>query len=572
MTPVKALVPGKRRNPVYPTLAIAMTLATALALSACSLPGTEPVPARPVLNAGRADINAMDPSKVNDGGELRWPIEVVPATFNVYQALSSSDDNRAIVNAMMPRAFRSTPNGTLLPDTDYLVSAERVAAAVPQKVVYTIQPNASWNDGTPITWKDFAAQWQALNGPNPAYQSTVPEGYDAISSVTRGADDKQAVVTFRGDYAEWQALFSPLYPASTMANPVVFNTGWAKKAPATAGPFKLQSVDAVTGVTTLERDEAWWGTRAKLDRIVFKPYQGASVADGLLRNDIDFYPIGSDADLAQRARATPDVVIRQSVDRDYEELLFNGGPGAALSDLRLRQAIGEGIDRNALAKQVVGAIAPAIREDGNHIYPIGSANYRDNSSLLPYDQVRAGQELDALGWVRQGDRRVKGRTPLQLRLVVEAGNPASEAIGNVVRDQLARIGVTVVPQPLPGPAKDLAMRQGNFDLIAVRSRYSTSPLRSAIGRYYQPVGTDVAQNYGRIYNPTIADQIAEDMGKTDDIERASAGDGIDQLIWTVVHSLPLYPDPGSYAVRSTLANFGAPGLSDIDYTAIGFTK
>jgi glutathione transport system substrate-binding protein len=553
-------------------LVLVTALAAALTLTACSLPGTESEPPRPVLNAGRADINSVDPSTLNEGGELRWPIEVVPATFNVYQALSASDDTKAIVNAMMPRAFRSTANGSLLLDTDYLVSAERDPTAVPQKVVYTIQPDASWNDGTPITWKDFEAQWRALNGSNPAYQSTVPEGYGEITSVTRGVDDKQAVVTFRRDYAEWQSLFGPLYPASTTANPVMFNTGWAKKAPATAGPFKLQSVDPVTGVTTLARDEAWWGSRAKLDRIVFKPYQGASVADGLTRNDIDFYPIGSDLDLARRARTIPDVVIRQSVDRDYEELLFNGAPGTVLSDLRLRQAIGEGIDRNALAKQVVGEIAPAIREDGNHIYAFGSTNYRDNSNVLPYDQVRAGKDLDALGWVRQGDRRAKGRTPLQLRLVVEAGNPASEGIGNAVRDQLARIGVTVVPQPLAGPAKDLAMRQGNFDLIEVRSRSSTSPLRSAIGRYYQPVGADVAQNYGRIFNPTIADEISDDMSKTDDIERAATGDGIDQLIWTVVHSLPLYPDPGSYAVRSTLANFGAPGLSDIDYAAIGFTK
>ncbi|MBO0876248.1 MAG: ABC transporter family substrate-binding protein, partial [Pseudonocardia sp.] len=216
-------------------LAMVTSIAAALTLTACSLPGTESEPPRPVLHAGRADINSTDPSKLNDGGELRWPIEVVPATFNVYQALSASDDNRAIVNAMMPRAFRSTPDGSLLPDTNYLVSAERVADAVPQKVIYTIQPAASWNDGAPITWKDFDAQWRALNGPNPAFQSTAPEGYDEIASVTRGVDDKQAVVTFRRDYAEWRSLFNPLYPASTMANPELFNTGWAKKAPATAG-------------------------------------------------------------------------------------------------------------------------------------------------------------------------------------------------------------------------------------------------------------------------------------------------------------------------------------------------
>ncbi|WP_028927553.1 ABC transporter family substrate-binding protein [Pseudonocardia acaciae] len=553
---------------------LAAVLASAALLTGCSLlPGADDEPARPVLNAGRADLNAKDPSGLKDGGELRWPIEGVPPTFNIYQTNGPSDDNRAIVDAMMPRAFRSTPNGSLLPDRNYLVSAGLLPTAAPQTVVYTIQPNASWNDGAPITWRDFESQWKALTGSNPAFQSTIPEGYDEIAGVTRGVDDKHAVVTFKGDYGEWQSLFSPLYPASTTGNPVLFNTGWLRKAPATAGPFKLQSVDPVTGVTTLVRDEAWWGPRAKLDRIVFKPYLPAKLADGLLGNDIDFYQIGENVDLVRRARTMPDVVVRQSVDRDYDELLINGGPGAALADLRLRQAIAEGIDRTAVARQVVGEIAPAIRQHGNHLYAFGSSSYRDNSGVVPYDQARAGQDLDALGWTLRGDRRVNARgTALALRLVVEAGNPASEAVGAAVRDQLAKIGVTVTVQPMAGPEKSLATRAGNFDLIHVRSRHSASPLRSSIGRYYQPSGQDVAQNYGRIFNPTIADQIAEDMGKTDDIERAAAGDGVDQVIWTVVHSLPLYPDPGAYAVRSTLANFGAPGLSDLDYTAVGFTK
>ncbi len=30
--------------------------------------------------------------------------------------------------------------------------------------------------------------------------------------------------------------------------------------------------------------------------------------------------------------------------------------------------------------------------------------------------------------------------------------------------------------------------------------------------------------------------------------------------------------PGNIAVRSTLANFGAAGLGDLDYTTIGFMK
>jgi peptide/nickel transport system substrate-binding protein len=44
----------------------------------------------------------------------------------------------------------------------------------------------------------------------------------------------------------------------------------------------------------------------------------------------------------------------------------------------------------------------------------------------------------------------------------------------------------------------------------------------------------------------------------------------DQMIWQEGHSLPLFQSPGDVAVRSDLANYGASGLADVDYTAIGF--
>ncbi len=47
---------------------------------------------------------------------------------------------------------------------------------------------------------------------------------------------------------------------------------------------------------------------------------------------------------------------------------------------------------------------------------------------------------------------------------------------------------------------------------------------------------------------------------------------VDQMIWQEGFSLPLFQSPGNIAVRSDLANFGAFGLADVDYTAIGFIR
>ena len=47
---------------------------------------------------------------------------------------------------------------------------------------------------------------------------------------------------------------------------------------------------------------------------------------------------------------------------------------------------------------------------------------------------------------------------------------------------------------------------------------------------------------------------------------------VDQMIWQEGFNLPLYQSAGNVAVRSDLANYGAPGLADIDYAAIGFMR
>jgi len=44
------------------------------------------------------------------------------------------------------------------------------------------------------------------------------------------------------------------------------------------------------------------------------------------------------------------------------------------------------------------------------------------------------------------------------------------------------------------------------------------------------------------------------------------------MIWREGFNLPLFQSPGDIAVRRDLANFGAPGLADVDYTAIGFMR
>src|SRR5262245_24191396 len=72
-------------------------------------------------------------------------------------------------------------------------------------ITIDINPDAVWEDGSPITWEDFECTWQAaLNTPG----SIVTGGPDKIMSGEPGESDRQVVVSLSEAYAPYKQLFS----------------------------------------------------------------------------------------------------------------------------------------------------------------------------------------------------------------------------------------------------------------------------------------------------------------------------------------------------------------------------
>ena len=551
---------------------VAVLAVGALVLAGCG--GGGGAVSAPSQTVGYTDINPHPRDQVRDGGDLRWPIDSLPNNYNYNEIDGTIQDGLSIANAVMPSLFIATADGGERLDPDYLTSAE-LTSSTPEVVTYTINPQATWSDGTPITWRDLEASWRSQNGTDPAYQVSGTTGYDDIASVTRGHDDKQAVVTFRTPFAEWQGLFSPLYPASLTGTPTGFNTAYQSTIPVTAGPFTLDSIDQTAKTVTLKRDPRWWGTPAKLDHIIFKAYDRSAVADALANNELDWYQVASDVDLLRRAQTTPGVAVRNAPSRVFWEIALNGAPGSVLADLRVRQAIAQGINRQDITNRMIGQIVPNAQPDGNHLYVPNTKDYRDNSDALPYDPGHAEQMLEAAGWARRGFGpgafRTRDGQRLSLRMIYYNAGSNLDIVKSV-QNQLAQIGVDVVPQQLQGNEFDTNITKGNFDLVTFGWGGTTTPLSSAVGIYASPLGDNARQNFGRVASPEIDALFAHGIAELDDTKRAEIGNRIDRLIWQQAHSVVLYARPGTVAVRANLANFGAPGMADIDYIDAGFVK
>jgi peptide/nickel transport system substrate-binding protein len=519
---------------------------------------------------GAIDIGAAPPDTLRDGGTFRWTLDGFPPNFNYNQLDGTYVPTNDVLGGLMPNLFISNADGTVRSNPDYLKSVQ-LTNTNPETITYTLQDKATWSDGTPITWQDLDAQWRALNGTDPAYQISSSTGYSNIASVQRGTSDKQAVVTFATPFADWKSLFSPLYPASTNNDATTFNSGWTKHPLVTAGPFKVEAVDPTAKTVTVVRDEKWWGKKPRLDRIIYRDIPTVAQFDALANNETDFVDIGPDVNSYTRAQSTPGVTIRKALAPNYRHITFNGRPGSLLSDPKLRIAIQKAIDAKAIAQAQIGRVVPDPAPLGNHIYVQGQKGYTDNSGIVSYDPAAAAQQLDKLGWVQQGQVRHKDGKELILRDTIPAQTPVADQESRQVQQFLARVGVKLVIDAVPtDDFFSKYINQGNFDITHFSWIGTVFPVSSK-GSIYGTRG-DTQQNFGGIGNDTINklfDEANRELNPQREIQLANQ---IDQEIWKSGHSLLLYQRPNVIAVRNNVANFGAFGFADKDFTAIGFKK
>ncbi|MGW2657866.1 ABC transporter family substrate-binding protein [Streptomyces sp. NPDC001478] len=413
------------------------------------------------------DIAPAARARVADGGTVTWAIDAMPATLNAFQADADAATTR-ITGALLPTLFPLDATGRPQLNPDYLESAKVVETEPRQVVLYRLNQQAVWSDGREIGAPDFVAQWRALSGKDSAFWTARNAGYDRIEKIERGADDLEVKVTFAKPYADWRSLFSPLYPKQVTGSPDAFNDGARATLKATAGPFRLRAVDKEEGSVTLARDPRWWGSRAKLDELVFTAVGPEDRTEALTEGTVDIADVdaavahritraaggttagappaagpgaeltpaaalrswalahGSDEEAAEEARAARAeqaeaaevyaaeqkelraYVVRKSLEPAYTQLALNGESGP-LADDRVRRAVARALDRRQLVDLVLGPLGLPAQPLGSHLALAGQPAYKDNSEALGgQDTEKAQALLAAAGWTREGAAKTDG--------------------------------------------------------------------------------------------------------------------------------------------------------------------
>ncbi|MFE2725487.1 ABC transporter family substrate-binding protein [Kitasatospora sp. NPDC059327] len=561
------------------TALLAGLTAVSLSLTLCACgsgtrgAGALPTPLEtPKLTA--IDINPHDRAELRQGGTLRVAVAQYSTQWSPIHTDGSESSTITVTKPLLPTFFRSDAAGTQSINPAYLQDARSEFRDGHQVVTWTLNPKAKWSDGTPLGWRDIEANWRALNGKDPAFKASSSTGFELVSSVERGKDEFQAVMTFDRPFSEWQSMFNgaanaPLLPAARIATPELFNTAYLDAIPVTAGPFKVEKLDRATQTVTLVADPAWWGEKPLLDRIVFRAMVPNTMAAAFAKGEVDLFNNGPDVAGYQLIRSTKGAAVRRAGGPDFRQFTLNS-TSPVLTDPAVRQALFQAINRDAITRSDLSGLDWPTVTLNNHLLVANQNAYRDNSlGLSRYDPADAVHKLEAAGWKLDGDVRKKDGRELNLRMVIPAGVTQAQNEAAVTTRTLKDVGVKVTTvTAAANEFFDKYVNRHDFDIAAYSLLGTPFPASGNRANFAQNGGTNHSRT-GSAAADAALDRAAAATDAAGTFEAINQADG---ELWKVAGVLPLYQRPQLYGARADLANIGAQGLSDIVWENVAFQR
>ena len=440
-------------------------------------------------------------------------------------------------------------------------------------VTYTIQANARWGDGTPVTTKDVLFTWEV--GQAPLGGVTEQEGFRRTLKIDVIDDKKFTLHLDRIEYTynvndvrllpahlERTAFADPReyknrskYETDT-ANPGLWN-----------GPYRFAAVNPGSSIV-LEPNPAWYGKKPHFKRITFKFIEKtAALEANLLSGSIDYIlgELGVTLDQAlefQRRHSDRfNFIYRQSLTYEHIDLNLEN---PLLKDRRVRQALLLGIDRESINQKLFDGKQPVAHSNVHPLEP----SFSDAAPRYGYDPKKAAALLDAAGFsdIKNGIRHNKQGDRLSLDFVTTAGSRVRELVQQVLQSQWKQIGVEMRLKPEPPrifSSESLSKRL--FTGLAMYAWISAPDgvPRSTLHSKEIPTAANnwSGQNYPAFVNPEMDDVIDAMEIELDAAKRKALSARMQKIYAEELPVLPLYNRSDPFILPKWLKGVEPTGTS-----------
>ncbi|MFG1695261.1 ABC transporter substrate-binding protein [Nonomuraea sp. NPDC049309] len=306
---------------------------------------------------------------------------------------------------------------------------------------FTLRKGVKFSSGAPFTADDVVF---SLDRVKTDWKLKIKSQLDVIDDVEK-KDDGTAVVTLKRPSNGF------LYAMATRLGAMFSRTGVDDLAnkPVGTGPYVLGDWRRGDSIR-LDANPSYWGAKPALSSITLKYFKDATAMNNaLLTGGIDVISsVQAPESLQQFADPNRFETVEGTTNGEVVLSMNNGRP--PFDDKKVRQAVRYAIDHKALLDtawagrgQLIGSMVPPT-----------DPWYEDRTGDYPYDPAKAKQLLGGKTY------NVKMRIP---------NLPYAVSSAQVVKSQLAQVGINAEIEPLEFPARwlDQVFTKGDYDLSII---------------------------------------------------------------------------------------------------------
>jgi peptide/nickel transport system substrate-binding protein len=527
-SPLRTVVPSSRR------VLVAALAVTALvgSLAACTSSSSTPEP---------GDVAVVD------GGEIVIGAEQEPDCADWIATCAGSIWGSYIMQTpTLPGVFQTRQvDDEWVPVSSDLVTEEpvaEVAADGTQTITYSINPDAVWSDGEPITSADFEYTALQIRDGDDIFDKT---GYDRITSID-ASDPKTVVVTLSSAYAGWRTLFSVygLMPAHLLDGKdrsALMSDGYDFS----GGPWKIEKWTRGTSVTLVPNDK-YWGEKPHLDKVTFLFLPDTTAAFQALKSGqvSALYPSPQLDAINQIEAGLPGIKSQVDARSGNLEAIWLNNSAAPFDSVAVRQALAYSIDRDAIVKRLFGALGIDKAQQSFNT-PMVAPFAADDFSEYTLDLDKVDELMEGDGWAKNADDVwAKDGETATFSIKTLAGNKRRDLTVQVLQSQLKDAGFEMtIDQVTPADLFGTIAPEGDFQagLWALVDTFPDPTLSSTFSSVNIPSEANGFSgiNFYRTNITGLDDLLGQVDSELDVDARVSASHDADALIAENVPSLPL---------------------------------
>ncbi len=396
----------------------------------------------------------------DEGDWLIWRIGAEPATLNyitskdlyanwivggnIFESLLEYDLDKVELKPLLAESYEVSGDGL--------------------EITFRLREDIRFSDGEKVTSADIIFSYQTIINPKVDAHS-LANYYYPIKEVSK-IDERSVKFILREPYFKSLEIAGllPIFPKHIyeFSEAADFNRRWSE--PVGSGPFVFEKWDVGREIV-LRRNERYWGAKPKLEKIIFRVITNEVAAIQALRSHkIDFMA------------PTSEQFIELSQDEEFAEEFrcfsyWNPGVGysyigwnqntAFFNDRRVRLAMTHLVDRELIIKHLLGGLGRIVT---GPFYVLGK-QYDSSVEPWPYDPEKAKNLLDEAGW-RDSDGdgiRDKNGVPFRFKFMIVSGSPVYEQIAKLLKDEMAKAGIDLSPEPYEWSVFEERLNTRSFD-------------------------------------------------------------------------------------------------------------